>query len=125
MSRRLATIEMESPVDFDPSAFQIKPPQMEPLSDLLRELEFTSLLKSFQASNEPPKAKQAVAAIIESARAAQAFVDSLPAHGTLAVECLRSGGTGITMDVHGIALSSGDKTAYIPLDVHEYMRPIT
>ncbi|MBH0187713.1 MAG: DNA polymerase I, partial [Nitrospira sp.] len=125
MSRRLATIEMESPVDFDPVAFQIKPPQMEQLSDLLRELEFTSLLKSFQTSNEPPKAKQAVAAIIESTRAAQAFVDSLPAHGTLAVECLRSGGAGITMDVHGIALSSGDKTAYIPLDVHEYMRPIT
>ena len=98
---------------------------MEPLSDLLLELEFTSLLKSFQASNEPPKQKQAVAEMIENARAAQAFVDSLPAHGTLAVECLRSGGTGITMEVHGIALSSGDKTAYIPLDVHEYMRPIT
>jgi DNA polymerase-1 len=125
MSRRLATIEMESPVDFDPAAFQIKPPQMELLSELLRELEFTSLLKSFQASNEPPKTKQAAAETIESARAAQMFVESLPKHGTLAVECLRSGGSGTTVEVQGIALSSGGKTAYIPLDVHEYMRPIT
>ena len=125
MSRRLATIEMESPVDFDPAAFQIKPPQMELLSELLRELEFTSLLKSFQASNEPPKTKQAAAETIESARAAQMFVESLPTHGTLAVECLRSGGSGTRVEVQGIALSSGGKTAYIPLDVHEYMRPIT
>ncbi len=125
MSRRLATIEMESPVDFDPAAFQIKPPQMELLSELLRELEFTSLLKSFQASNEPPKTKHAAAETIESARAAQMFVESLPTHGTLAVECLRSGGSGTRVEVQGIALSSGGKTAYIPLDVHEYMRPIT
>jgi DNA polymerase I len=125
MSRRLATIEMESPVDFDPAAFQIKPPQMELLSELLRELEFTSLLKSFQASHEPPKTKQAEAETIESARAAQMFVESLPTHGTLAVECLRSGGSGTRVEVQGIALSSGGKTAYIPLDVHEYMRPIT
>ena len=125
MSRRLATIEMESPVEFDPSAFQIKPPHMEQLSDLLRELEFISLLKSLQASNEPPKTEQASAEIIESARAAQAFVESLPKHGTLAVECLRSGGSGLSIDVQGIALSSGGNTAYIPLDVHEYMRPIT
>lgn len=125
MSRRLATIEMESPVDFDPAAFQIKPPHMELLSDLLRELEFTSLLKSFQASNEPPKATHAAAETIESARAAQTFVESLPTHGTLAVECLRSGGSGTRVEVQGIALSSGGKTAYIPLDVHEYMRPIT
>ena len=125
MSRRLATIEMESPVEFDPAAFQIKPPQMEPLSDLLRELEFTSLLKSFQASNEPPRTEQAAAEIIESVRAAQTFVESLPKHGTLAVECLHSGGAGLPVEVHGIALSSGGKTAYIPLDVHEYMRPIT
>lgn len=125
MSRRLATIEMDSPVDFDPAAFQIKPPQMELLSDLLRELEFTSLLKSFQASNEPPKTKQAAAETIESAHAAQMFVESLPTHGTLAVECLRLGGSGLPIEVHGIALSSGGKTAYIPLDVHEYMRPIT
>ncbi len=125
MSRRLATIEMESPVDFDPAAFQIKPPQMELLSELLRELEFTSMLKSFQTSNEPPKTKQAAAETIESARAAQMFVESLPTHGTLAVECLRSGGSGTRVEVQGIALSSGGKTAYIPLDVHEYMRPIT
>jgi DNA polymerase-1 len=124
MSRRLATIEMESPVEFDPAAFQIKPPHTEQISELLRELEFTSLLKSIQASNETPKAEQTAAEIIESEKAATAFVESLPKHETLAVQCLLSGGSGVHADVQGIALSSGGKTAFIPLDVHEYMRAI-
>jgi DNA polymerase-1 len=125
MSRRLATIEVESPVEFDPAAFQIKPPHADQLSDLLRELEFTTLLKSIQASNGPANAPEVATEFIQSEKAAQAFVDSLPKNEALAVQCLLSGGSGVQAEVQGIALSSGGKTAFIPLDVHEYMRPIT
>ena len=41
------------------------------------------------------------------------------------MQCLLSSPSGIRADVQGMALSSGDKTAFIPLDVHAYMRPIT
>ena len=125
LSRKLATIETHSPVEFDQAAFQITPPHADQLSALLRELEFTSLLKSLQGSDAPPKAEQAAAETIESEKAAHAFVESLPKGATLAVQCLLAGGTGLQAEVQGIALSAGDKTAYIPLDVHDYMRSIT
>jgi DNA polymerase-1 len=125
LSRKLATIETESPVEFDQAALHLKPPHMDQLSALLRELEFTSLLKSLQASNDPPKTEQAAAEMIESERAAQAFVESLPSGATLAVQCRLSGKPGMRAEIQGIALSADDKTAYVPIDVHEYMRPIT
>jgi DNA polymerase-1 len=125
LSRRLATIDIASPVAFDPAALQIKPPHAEQLSDLLRELEFTTLLKAIQASNGPVKPQEVAAELIESEKAAQAFVRSLPDNETLAMHCRLSGKPGVQADVQGIALSSGGKTAFVPLDVHEYMRPIT
>ncbi|MEK7300985.1 MAG: DNA polymerase I, partial [Nitrospirota bacterium] len=42
-----------------------------------------------------------------------------------AVQCLLSGGSSVRADVLGFALSSGGQTAFFPLDVHTYMRPIT
>jgi DNA polymerase-1 len=125
LSRRLATIEIESPVEFDPAACQIKPPHADQLRDLLRELEFTTLLKSIQASIVSARTQKVETEIIQSEKAAQAFVESLPKNETLAVQCLLSGGSGVQAEVQGIALASGEKTAFIPLDVHEYMRPIT
>jgi DNA polymerase-1 len=124
LSRRLATIETRSPAEFDPVALQIKPPHTEQLSDLLRELEFMSLLKSMQASNGPATTRQVATEFLESEKAAQAFVESLPKGGTLAVQCLVSGGAVGRAEVQGIALASGGKTAFVPLDVHEIMRSI-
>ena len=125
MSRRLATIETESPVEFDQAALQIKQPHADELSGLLRELEFTSLLKSFQASNEAPQTEQAATTIIKSEKDAHTFVESLAKDATLAVQCLLSSRSGMPVKVQGIALSTGDNTAYISLDIHEYMRSIT
>ncbi len=125
MSRRLATIETESPVEFDQAALQIKQPHADELSGLLRELEFTSLLKSFQASNEAPQTEQAATTIIKSEKDAHTFVESLAKDATLAVQCLLSSRSGMPAKVQGIALSTGDDTAYISLDIHEYMRSIT
>ncbi len=125
LSRKLATIQTDSPVEFDPSALRIKPPHTDQLTDLLRELEFTSLLKSLQPSTGPAKTSEDERGIIQSEKAAQAFVESMPQHETVAVHCLLTGGPGTQAEVQGIALSSGGKSAFIPLDVHEYMRPIT
>ncbi|MGQ0694100.1 MAG: DNA polymerase I [Nitrospiraceae bacterium] len=125
LSRKLVTIQTDSPVEFDPSALRIKPPHTDQLTDLLRELEFTSLLKSLQPSTGPAKTPEDKRGIIQSEKAAQAFVESLPQHETVAVHCLLTGGPVIQAEVQGIALSSGVKSAFIPLDVHEYMRPIT
>jgi DNA polymerase-1 len=53
LSRRLATIQLDSPVTFDPATYHLKPPHQDQLTDLLRELGFTTLLKSFQPESKP------------------------------------------------------------------------
>jgi DNA polymerase-1 len=88
-------------------------------------LEFTTLLKSIQASHGTADAPHVSTELIQSEKAARAFVASFQTDATLAVQCLLSGGSGIHADVQGMAFSSGGKTAFISLDVHECLRTIT
>jgi len=46
LSHRLATIRVDCPVEFDCDAFRLSPPPSEPLVALLRDLEFSTLLKA-------------------------------------------------------------------------------
>ena len=124
LSRRLATIDTQSPVEFHPESYRIKPPHDEQLAELLRELEFTSLLKSLQPSAKQPETKTPAPVIIEDESAAQRFADSLPQNTPLAVHCLFAGQPGAHAELKGLALSSGGHTAFVPIDIHAYMRPI-
>ena len=87
------------------------------------ELEF-GRCESIQPTSPPASIHQTAVETIESEAAAQAFVARLEQSETIAVQCLLSGSPGVRADMQGIALSSKDLTAFIPLDVHEYMRPI-
>lgn len=124
LSRKLATIETHSPVTFHPESYRIKPPHDEHLADLLRELEFTSLLKSLQPSPKQPETKPSASPVIEDEEAAERFVGSLPKDTPLGVHCLLAGQPGVPADVVGLALSTGEQTAFFPIDVHAFMRPI-
>ncbi|HSF24225.1 MAG TPA: DNA polymerase I, partial [Blastocatellia bacterium] len=74
--------------------------------------------------NGPATTQQVATEFIESEKEAQAFVELLPMNEALAVHCLVSGGSGGQPEMQGIALSSGGKTAFVPLDVREIMRSI-
>src|SRR5574341_1439601 len=50
LSRKLATIHTDYPVEFDAHTFKTHPPDPERLAPLLRELEFSSLLKNIQTA---------------------------------------------------------------------------
>lgn len=125
MSRKLATIQTESPVEFHPEDYRNKPPHDEQLADLLRELEFATLLKSLRPAANTADPKPTDRTVIEDEATAQRFVASLPKGGPLGVYCLLVGGSGVQAEMKGIALSAGDNTAFIPLDVQSFMRPIT
>jgi len=124
LSRRLATIQVDSPVAFDAGTYHLKPPHQDQLTDLLRELGFTTLLKSFQPSFTQADANAVETEIVQDEPSAQRFVEGLPKGGALGLQCLFSPGPGVQADVQGIALSIGEKTAFIPLDVRTYMRSI-
>ncbi len=125
LSRRLATIQLDSPATFDPETYHVQPPHQDQLTDLLRELGFTTLLKSFQPAPKLAGTNAVGTELIQDEPSAQRFVEGLPKGGVLGLQCLLSPGPGVQEDVEGIALSTGDKTAFIPLDVRTYMRPIT
>ncbi|MBX3301122.1 MAG: DNA polymerase I [Nitrospira sp.] len=124
LSRKLATIDTQSPVEFHPDSYRIKPPHDEQLTSLLRELEFTSLLKSLQSSPKQQEMKPHDTTVIEDEAAAQRFVGSLPKDAPLGVHCLLAGQSGVHADVLGLALSTDGQTAFVPIDVHTFMRPI-
>ncbi|MBS0184258.1 MAG: DNA polymerase I [Nitrospira sp.] len=124
LSRKLATIDTQSPVEFQPESYRIKPPHDEQLADLLRELEFTSLLKNLPPSVKEPEAKIHEIVAIQDEAAAQGFADGVPKGTPLGVHCLLAGQPGVHADVLGLALSTGEQTAFIPTDVHAFMRPI-
>ena len=123
LSKKLATIEKQSPVEFHPERYQVKSPHQDQLFDLLRELEFTTLLKNLQPSSTPERKAQE-ATIIDDEAAAQRFVSGVPDAGPLGVQCLLvAPGTGT--QILGLALSASGKTAFVPIDVGAFMRPIT
>jgi DNA polymerase-1 len=124
LSRRLATIQTESPVRFDPDRYRLSAPHAEQLNELLRELEFTTLLKSLQPDPQPER-EPLDTQIVQDEDSARRFVESLSKGEPIGVHCLFSGGVGVHAELQGLALSTGEATAYIPIDVQAYMRPIT
>ncbi|HKC94865.1 MAG TPA: DNA polymerase I [Nitrospira sp.] len=123
LSKRLATIETQSPVEFHPERYQVKSSHQDQLFDLLRELEFTTLLKNLQPSSKPERKTQEIT-IIEDEEAAQRFVSSLPDARPLGVQCLVAAPS-TDPQALGLALSAGGKTAFVPIDIGTFMRPIT
>jgi DNA polymerase-1 len=117
LSRQLATIHVDAPVEFDPDRFRVAPPPTEPLVALLRELEFPTLLKAIQPGDETTTAK--AAATIRDEAGAKKFAQSVAREPYLGLACLLGGQPGITADLQGLALSASDeKTVFAPRLFH-------
>lgn len=126
LSRTLAMIETRSPVEFHPGHYQLKPANQEQFADLLRELEFTTLLKNLQPSARPPESKRPDATVlIEDEASAQRFVSDLPQNGQLGIHCLLGGGSGVQAQLLGLALSTGGTTGFVAFEPQSLMPSIT
>ncbi len=125
LSRRLATIQLDCPVEFQPDQYKVKPPYTDALVALLRELEFTTLLKTLQPAVSSEETLGGASESIEDETGAQQFVQALPKDGIVALHCLLIGEPGVRAELQGIAISTGEKTAYVPIDVRTFMRPVT
>src|SRR5256886_1983356 len=82
LSRQLATIHVDCPVEFDPERFQVRPPPTESLVTVLRELEFPTLLKAIHPTSPaaPDQMLGAKADIIRDEAVARRVSDR-PARG--------------------------------------------
>jgi DNA polymerase I len=125
LSRSLATIETHGPVEFHAEHYRLKSANQDRFADLLRELEFTTLLKNVQSSAPPPESpRPAMTSVIEDDASCQRFITGLP-DATLGIQCLLGGGSGIQARLLGIAFSAGGGTAFVPFDLRSIMPSLT
>jgi len=78
LSRKLATIQTDSPITFDAKVFHTHPPDPERLAPLLRELEFTKLLKTIQTASDSTPSGEPVAVeteLLKDDKSAKRVVD--------------------------------------------------
>ncbi|TAJ35184.1 MAG: DNA polymerase I [Nitrospirae bacterium] len=113
LSRQLATIHIDAPVDFEPARFRVAPPPTEPLVALFREMEFPTLLKAILPGHETGMVK--AAPTITNEAGAKIFADRAAREPCLALACVMSGPSAVMADLQGLALSvSDDKTVFAP-----------
>jgi DNA polymerase I len=128
LSRRLATIHVDCPIEFDCDAFRLLPPPSEPLVALLRELEFSTLLKAIQ----PSAVSEALGAdftTLEDDTAARTFVDTATAtdrDAPIALHCTLKEPIGVRAELRVMALSlANGKTIVANVERKELFPPIT
>lgn len=112
LSRKLATIQTDCPVEFDAKAFKTHPPNPDRLAPILRDLEFTSLLKTIQSASGSAPAGDTMGGaveVIKDEKAAKRFADQA-ARGKLVGLHVVLEGSGVGADVRGLALSTPDGT---------------
>ncbi|MGH7206965.1 MAG: DNA polymerase I [Nitrospiraceae bacterium] len=125
LSRKLATIQMESPVEFDPDQFRVSPPNPEALVPLLKELEFSTLVKTLQPMSAEGEALGANADRIGNEAEAKRFADRAARAGLLGIQCLLSEATGINAKLQGLALStSNGQTVLGVVEGRTLLRPL-
>lgn len=121
LSRQLAVIQTDLPLEFQPDEFEVKPPPAEPLAGLLRELEFFSLLKTLDPAEQNGQDMTLQVQPV-GADEAGAFLEGLPEGCLLGLAPVIAAPGGVRGELRGLALATEDgRAAYIP--VHEGALP--
>jgi len=114
MSKRLATIATDVPVEFSPGAVKAQPPDPEALKAIYKEMEFHSLLKELFPEDTRPRDYRA----LENAGDLQVWLDSIPRGSPVAVAISKSAEDAFALDTIGLAWRPGEaravSTDYLP-----------
>lgn len=125
MSKQLATIEVDCPVEFVPAQFQAKAPHTEALVSLLRELEFMTLAKAFQGDTPETNRLGAEVIDIRDDAAAKQFLARSEAEPLLGVACVFNDEPGVRADIRGCALGWPDgAAAFVQGEARGWPRPL-
>ncbi len=108
LSKRLATIQIDCPIDFAPAGFLAKAPHTETVVALMRELEFMTLAKAFQGDGPKQQRLGATLETVNDAASAASFVKKLSQGDMTGLACVLTGGMGVRADVSGCAFGLPD-----------------
>ena len=106
LSKRLATIQTDCPVRFDPERFKVVPPPPEPLVAFFREMEFPTLLKAIQPAGAND-ASPAEVLVVRDESTARRFADRSQHSEVIAFHCITDG-SGVSANLLGLAMSDGN-----------------
>ena len=129
LSRELATIRTDVPLDIKVEQIKVTQPDLKELMVLCQELGFNTLLKEFleQAPVTAPSARQLAAEELRTPEAVTAWIEGLDPSAAAAVGFLVDGEEGFSGRLLGISLCDGARLAAITLSDHsgllEALRP--
>lgn len=108
LSRKLATIHVDAPIEFHAEDYRVKPLESDQLAPLLRELEFHSLLRTLQVTPAETEALGEGLSLLHDRPDLQRFADRIRQTGSLVLACVLSEQVPVRADVLGLALSGPD-----------------
>jgi DNA polymerase-1 len=112
LSKRLATIQVDCPVEFEPIQFKATAAHTDELIVLMRELEFMTLAKGFQPAAESPLSVKVTTLSTESE--ATGFLASLPEKELVGLHCLPGDGPAVRAELQGVAIGTpADEAGYV------------
>ncbi|GET47114.1 DNA polymerase I [Capnocytophaga felis] len=85
LSKKLATIMLDVPVEFDETDFELSKPDFEAVAKLFEELEFRQLLQNFMRTYQPPEI------VAQKSTSSEGQMDLFAVQGNLFAENLSSG----------------------------------
>lgn len=114
LSRELATIVLDVPIELEPSALVVERPDDPAAHALFLDLEFHSLAEEFTSQVMLPEGSHS---IILSAAELQGAIERLSSQGLCAIQLLRDHPEPARAGIIGVALSgpNGSDTCYIPI----------
>ncbi|MCC6964945.1 MAG: DNA polymerase I [Nitrospira sp.] len=125
MSRQLATIQLDCPIEFAPAHFQAKAPQTDALVSLLRELEFMTLAKAFQGDTPEQNRLGAAVEQIHDPAGAEDFLKRRQPEAMLGLACVLSGEAGVRANIRGCAFGWADgAAAFVQGEAQDWPQPL-
>jgi len=117
LSRRLATIALDAPVDFNPDQWRVREPDTQKLRELFTELEFTSMLDDLEPSS--PAVEREYVSVLDT-ETFQAMIREMRRSGELAVDTETTSPHPVDARLVGMSFSCREgKAYYLPLR-HDY-----
>lgn len=119
LSRRLATIVCDVPVEFDQERTRLWQADVEAVQGLMRELQFRNVVERMgfldASAREDAEALEVEPSVITDAEGARALVEQLAGAARVAVFPYRRGSSW-SVELLGLGLAWGNETAYVSLD---------
>ena len=120
LSKRLVTIDRDVPLDIEPESLKCVEPDHEMIVELLKRLEFSSLVERFQIGQ---KSKKITSEIVDSPDKIQKLLRTLQSAEHFVVDVETTEGDPMRAEVVGLAFSAkAGEAFYVP--VHVEKRPV-